>query len=283
MASDLNKLIHELRLQIRSDINLSLNEQEERITSRINENIDQKFTQIQNKIEKINQTNEIQEKRISLLEKQIRARNLIFFGVEEGEKSYESLEEKILSAIGTMGVQCSKSELEIVMRIGLAHERKTRPIKVTFTTYGKKISILKNKNKLENIYIKEDFPPQVLEIRKSLQAQLEKERSEGKLAYLKYDRLIIKERNHTKQGKSSTHSSTRKENPKKRELESTPPQLEGNTSSQRYSRFNQTTMHQNAKKNKLTRGGKCSIEPFVQRRDTPLHPPSTASDDDIED
>lgn len=73
MAIDLEKLLNDLRLQIKSDININLSEQEERITTRINKNIDEKFNHIQMEIEEIKQTNEDQETRLALVEKQIRA------------------------------------------------------------------------------------------------------------------------------------------------------------------------------------------------------------------
>ncbi|KOB66970.1 Endonuclease-reverse transcriptase [Operophtera brumata] len=47
--------------------------------------------------------------------------------------------------------------------------------------------IQKNKKKLENTpyYIKEDYPPEILNKRKELQIQLEKEREQGKMAFIK--------------------------------------------------------------------------------------------------
>lgn len=179
----MERLLHELRIKIKSDTNITLIEQEERIITKINENIDKKFEHMNKQIEKINQTNDDQEKRITLLEKQIRVRNLIFFGVDEGEKSYEELEGKVIAIISKLGIKCCRNELEIVRRMGKQNEGKVRPINVTLTTYGKKISIMKNKNKFENtnIYIKEDFSPRTLEVRKSLQEQLQKKRSEGKM------------------------------------------------------------------------------------------------------
>lgn len=255
----MEKLLHELRIKIKSDINITLNDQEERITTKINENIDRKFDCINEKIEKINQTNEDQEKRLTLLEKQIRERNIIFFGVDEGEKYYEELEEKVITTLCKMDIKCCKNEIEIARRMGKHIVGKVRPINVTLTTYGKKIAILKNKNKLENtkVYIKEDFSPKVLEVRKSLQEQLKKERSEGKIAYLRHDKIVIRGLNRNIQEES--HNS----NSKKRELEITPPHQAANTSTH----FPTRTKYQAAKKNKTTlKGSQNSITNFVQRR-----------------
>lgn len=41
------------------------------------------------------------------------------------------------------------------------------------------------------MYIKEDYPPKVLQIRKSLQENLKREQENGKKAIIKYDKLVI--------------------------------------------------------------------------------------------
>lgn len=256
----MERLLHELRIKIKSDTNITLIEQEERIITKINENIDKKFEHMNKQIEKINQTNDDQEKRITLLEKQIRVRNLIFFGVDEGEKSYEELEGKVIAIISKLGIKCCRNELEIVRRMGKQNEGKVRPINVTLTTYGKKISIMKNKNKFENtnIYIKEDFSPRTLEVRKSLQEQLQKERSEGKMAYLRYDKIVIRGPDHNKQ--DGLYNS----NSKKRELEITPPHQAASSSAHPEMK----AKYQTSKKNKIATkgGGQRSITNFVQKR-----------------
>lgn len=71
MAQDLEKMFHDLRVKNKSDMNITLSEQKERTTTKINENIDQKFNHVQQEIEKINQTNEDQEKRLTLKENKL--------------------------------------------------------------------------------------------------------------------------------------------------------------------------------------------------------------------
>ncbi|KOB68171.1 Transmembrane protein [Operophtera brumata] len=77
--------------------------------------------------------------------------------------------------------------IEAVRRLGRRDGGKTRPIVMTLLTMGLKIQIQKNKKKLENTpyYIKEDYPPEILNKRKELQIQLEKEREQGKMAFIK--------------------------------------------------------------------------------------------------
>lgn len=258
----LEKLLHDLRVKIKSDINISSSEQEERITSKINENIDQKFEFVNKQIEKINQTNEDQEKRISLLEKQARERNIIFFGIEESEKSYTELEDIVVNTIRKMGIECQSNEIQIVKRMGKPSKDKVRPIILTLTNYGKKITILKNKKKLEQtkIYIKEDFAPKVLEIRKSLQEQLQKARNDGKMAYIKYDKIVIREPTRKKE-----HVGSYSSNSKKRELDITPPSESGTSTSANNS--DGLVKYQTNKKNRVSaRGNQGSITTYMNKK-----------------
>ncbi|CAH2234899.1 jg22367 [Pararge aegeria aegeria] len=137
--SNLEQLLRELRCDIKKDSEQSLKIVEERITKNINENIDEKFENIHCQIELIKKNSFEHSERILAIEKHIRYRNLIFFAVEEGEKSYEELENKILHIVTTdMKIDCNRSEIEIVKRMGKKTENKIRPIVVTFSTYGKK-------------------------------------------------------------------------------------------------------------------------------------------------
>ncbi|GBP58744.1 hypothetical protein EVAR_35523_1 [Eumeta japonica] len=43
----------------------------------------------------------------------------------------------------------------------------------------------------KNIYVKEDFSKEVLERRKGLIPQLNEERKKGRIAYIKYDKLVV--------------------------------------------------------------------------------------------
>lgn len=225
-----------------------LKEMEERLTNKINSNTDLKFDELQKEIKGIKSTNVEQDQRLDLLERQIRQKNIMFFGVPEGERSYEELESTILGIL-KQWIQLDYSDrdiVRIVRRIGRKKQDVVRPICVTFLTFGLKLKILKAKNNFERsgIYIKEDFPPKVMEKRKILQEQLVKERNEGKNAILKYDKIIIL---NNKPETNTKHNS----NAKKRALHVSPPkQIEASSSS---SKEKQTTSRpdiQASKKNK---------------------------------
>lgn len=65
---------------------------------------------------------------------------------------------------------------------------------ITVTLVWRKIELLKNKKLFpENIYITEDFPKEVLLKRKELRKQKEEEIINGKIAFIRYDNIIIKD------------------------------------------------------------------------------------------
>ncbi|XP_045774012.1 putative leucine-rich repeat-containing protein DDB_G0290503 [Maniola jurtina] len=234
----------------------ALEKMEEKITKNINNNIDQKFERLTKELQDIKLTNKDQEKRISLIERQLREKNLIFFGVPEGEKSYEELEIKIVGIINKkMEIECSSRDIEAVQRIGKKEIDKIRPVNITFVRLGTKIKILKLKKSLESssIYIKHDYPQKVLEIRKTLKEQVRIERERGNKAVIKYDKIIV-----TK----NTESSKNKPNfGQKRPLNITPPQTK-NTEESRNELIPNADMQTN-KKNKTMSYG---IRQYTQNR-----------------
>ncbi|CAG9102962.1 unnamed protein product [Plutella xylostella] len=164
------------------------------ITNKINKNIEEKFFSLKTDVENLNHEQVEQDKRLDFVEKQLRIRNLIIFGVKEEEKSYKELETLLIGIIkGNLEIDLSEMEIEFVKRIGKPNHEKTRPILFAVTTLGKKIDILKNKKKLigTNSYIKEDYPKKIQEIRRSLQPLLEHELEQGNRAVIKYDKLVI--------------------------------------------------------------------------------------------
>lgn len=169
----------------------------EKVTSNINIILEEKFSRLEQKYECLKSRVENQEQRLYYLERQARQRNLVFFGLEEHEKSYSNIENIIIDFVHKyFTLKIDSRDLQAIRRIGKKSD-KPRPIVVTFSTLGKKIDILKNKGVLKNsmYYIKEDFPRSVLQIRRDLQEQVQAERAKGNKAVLKYDKLVILKNN----------------------------------------------------------------------------------------
>ncbi|CAG4977931.1 unnamed protein product [Colias eurytheme] len=153
----------------------------------------------------------------------------------------------------------------MVRRMGSKKENKIRPIIVSFTTFGKKLAVLKHKQNLKNhgMYIKQDYPPQVLEARKKLQEQLEKEKEKGNNAYIRHNKLIVHPHK-TTQHQFNTNMEQNKQ--KKRELEITPPNPKHNIQSNPTQNTEPSTSKGHvAKKNKVT-GHQSQLSNFFHKQ-----------------
>ncbi|XP_069354242.1 chromosome partition protein Smc-like [Maniola hyperantus] len=172
----------------------------EQVTINVNRMLEEKFLAWDEKHEKLKEIVENQQKRIYFLEKQSRNRNIVFFGIEETETSYEKLESNIIKWVEQyFSIELTYRDVQEVKRVGKKGER-PRPLVVTFSTLGTKIKIWKQRNTLKDThyYVKEDYPKYILEKRKELQEQLQLEREKGNIAVIKYDKLIITSKNNTK-------------------------------------------------------------------------------------
>ncbi|XP_072945489.1 uncharacterized protein [Epargyreus clarus] len=162
------------------------------VTENINNILEARFFKWEENQEILKEKVENQEKRIYFLEKQARERNLVFFGIEEKEKSYDELQTNITNFINEhFTTTLEARDIQEIKRIGKRGDR-PRPIIITFTTLGQKINILKQKRVLNDtqFYLKEDFPKQILEKRKELQEQAKQEAEKGNKVRIKYDKLI---------------------------------------------------------------------------------------------
>lgn len=195
---ELQKLIMSMKTDLDERFTLidsQLQKSEQNVTTKLKTHINEKFENLNEDLTQLRSKLEIQEKRLNQLERNGVQRNIIIFGVEEQEKSYFDLQEIVTNIIKTsVGIDIQENELVVLRRLGKKGSR-ARPISVELSTLGKKIKILKSKNKLQNteIYIKEEFPNKVLQIRKELEAEKQKEIEKGNIAYIKYDKLVVKE------------------------------------------------------------------------------------------
>lgn len=148
--------------------------------------ITEENTKLKNKISEL-------EFKLQRAEIEKRKNNLVFFGINENIKLEMELVDYIKEIIVNMGVHMDSQEISKVYRIGQKTDNKNRPVIVTITTQWKKHLILKNKPDLpQGVNIKEDYPKEILDKRKQLQPQVEEEIKKGNIAYIKYDKLIVK-------------------------------------------------------------------------------------------
>ena len=123
-------------------------------------------------------------------------RNVMFYKIPYNDtESKEELAVKVCHFVYCMlNMVITLSDIDFVLRVGTGFE--PRPVRVTFASNMKKHQILSNARKLKQlrnciVHVSDDFPSHVAKIRKGLYRYMVKARSNGFLAKLKYDKLII--------------------------------------------------------------------------------------------
>ncbi|CAH0404950.1 unnamed protein product [Chilo suppressalis] len=195
-----------------------IEEQFEKQTSLITDNVTKKLSAtIDEKLNPLLEENQELKKEISSLksklqnlERDIRRNNLIMHGVKETENA-----DVIDLVLKTLNIACEKAgienwdkwEISDARRLGKATPNKIRPILISVTLAWRKTQMLKNKKSLpQNVYISEDYSKDVLNKRKELKIQQQEEIKQGKQAYIRYDKLIIKEKPSEKRKRSLSKS-----------------------------------------------------------------------------
>lgn len=179
-----------------SKINEKFNEQTLTLTTAITKNVmealDDKLKIITEENNNLKTRVSNLEQKVSFLEKEKRKNNLVLFGIEEKGKTELELVDFVKEILQDSGTHIDSQEISEIHRIGTNYE-KNRPLIISLTTSWKKHLILKNKRNLPtNVFVNEDYPKEVLEIRKQLKPELEAERKKGNIAFIKYDKLIVK-------------------------------------------------------------------------------------------
>lgn len=211
------------------DINLLLSKLDERldaqtatITNNVTRNIMEAMDEKMNRLLEENSALKIQvgnlEEKIRLLEITKRKNNIVFYGVEETEKGLCELVQNVKEILEEAGINIECHEITNAYRLG-RKGNKIRPVVVQITTKWKKQLIFVNKKNLPaNIYVKDDFPKEVFEKRKQLLPQLEEERKKGNIAYIKFDKLVIKGKEGNEKRKRNPVSTSPEEHPRKQHI-----------------------------------------------------------------
>lgn len=136
-----------------------------------------------------------QNEKIILLEKELRKRNLIIFGIEEMEnEDYQIQQAKVQEVFDKTGAQAATAnDIIDIRRLGKKTGNSTRPMMVELSSGNKKMEILRLSKNLKNTgwSINEDFPKEIQAQRKELLEQMKKARNEGHKATVKYNKLIV--------------------------------------------------------------------------------------------
>lgn len=176
--------------------NKFIEKQTDVITANVTENIksalEGRLAGIEEENKNLKEKIKTMEEKIKQTEKEIRKKHLLIHGIAEEE--HENLEDKIINLLKATNINIGTGSIDEIQRIGNINKQK-RPILVKLVSMQTKKEILKRNRISKKLHITENYPKDVLELRKSLKAQMLEERQKGKYAYLSYDKLVIKESN----------------------------------------------------------------------------------------
>ncbi|KAJ8726769.1 hypothetical protein PYW08_015626 [Mythimna loreyi] len=167
-------------------------------TKEIIAQMDEKLVPFSREMEQLKLENQELKSKISDLEKNRRANNIIIYGLKENEISSSHLLESVIEEIKKdLNITVTDRDINTIRRIGklTLKNEKPRPILVSFVCNWQRNDILKNKKKLKDIHISEDYPKDVIRKRKELLPKLTEERKKGNYAIISYDKLIIRKGN----------------------------------------------------------------------------------------
>ncbi|XP_013178010.1 PREDICTED: uncharacterized protein LOC106125378 [Papilio xuthus] len=189
-------------------------ELKESITNSIMEKIEEKIKPIiaENKDLKTKLIN--LEKEMEYLKRDKKQNNIVIFRLKEEDESTAELIQKVKKIINEdLNINMEDFEINNVYRIGKKNtEGKPRPVLLSFVNLWKKNEVMKARKNLKDTYITEDYPKAVLEKRKMLQNKLKEERMKGNFAYIKYDKLVVKENNISNDKRKREISSSPRDN-----------------------------------------------------------------------
>lgn len=151
-------------------------------------------------------------KDIDYIDNQTRKNNVRIDGIpetlnEDSTKTEDLVLKSLSDALDLSETEISEFKVERAYRVNSTVERRLRrddganqrppcrPVFVKFASSKKRDFVLKEfkSRKPAGIYANEDFSPRVLQKRKDLLPEMYQKRREGKIAFLSYDRLIIRE------------------------------------------------------------------------------------------
>ncbi|KAL4718942.1 hypothetical protein ACJJTC_009294 [Scirpophaga incertulas] len=194
----MEKQMESLFEKIKIEIQIQLQNQTENLSEKFNYILEEKLQPLEeNKI--LRNKVETLESEVHFLEKEARKNNLILHELHKKEEQKQDLMELVLKVLNDLSQKTimevwDRWEINMVRRLGKKVDGQIRPVLISLTLNWRKLEILKNKKSFpENIYVTEDFPKDVLTKRKDLKKIAEEEKAKGNVAYIHYDKIIIKE------------------------------------------------------------------------------------------
>lgn len=155
--------------------------------------IDQLTEQVESSAMKIKEL----EERTNYQEDYSRRNNVRISGVEEHEPN-ETWEQTTVAVTSLLENKLLMPgiELERAHRVGVRRDARPRPIVARFSRFCDREAVMRNSNKLRgtNIFVNEDLCASSQAVKNAQMPQLKQARAQGKIAYFRHTKLIIKER-----------------------------------------------------------------------------------------
>lgn len=176
-------------------LKIEMEKQTVELSNTIMEKIEEKLKPIIEENKNLKLKVENLEKKVEYLEREKKSNNIIIHGLLEEENSTSELLEKLKKLfLHELDISIEEYDVNKIYRIGKPNKgEKPRPTLLGLTSGWKSSEIMKNKKKLKEIYITKDYSKETIEKRKALQPKLIEERKKGNFAYIKYDKLVVKE------------------------------------------------------------------------------------------
>lgn len=150
------------------------------------------------------------EERCNYMEDYSRRNNIRITGMEEqtGGETWEQTAAKVLSLLDDK-MQLPGLELERAHRVGQHRDARPRTIVARFSRYSDREAVMRSARKLRgtNIYINDDLCAASQAIKNAQMPQLKQARAQGKIAFFRHTKLIVKE-SPTRGSNMSRHKET---------------------------------------------------------------------------
>lgn len=161
--------------------------------------INVKYKDLENKNKELAQKLEVQGNKMEKLEKQLKRKNIVMFGIEETENNYNELEEIIVQTIKEkLQVSLTMQDIEFVRRIGRKNNN-NRPVNIGLTTMRKKTDILASRRNLRgtNLRIDQDLTESELTQRRNLKKYAIMLKEMGYDVYLRNNKIFLEKKPYT--------------------------------------------------------------------------------------
>lgn len=177
------------------DAILSFREEVKRDMKEMRESVEEKIDGVKVNITNMELKLENQDKRIGLIEREKRKRNVIVYGIEEQvDEKWSDLKVKVVGFLNNkLNIITNMNEIDDFFRMGKKCPNKSRPIMLKLTTYWKKLEIIRSTGRLKGtkIFLDHDLSIEEINEKKKLIPTMLNFRKSGQHAVMRGSQLYV--------------------------------------------------------------------------------------------